>query len=61
MIQETITQWHIIHFLVTTPTASPAVEDFSSQLSSLQIGGNLLIFNKIFSLLIFLFCKVFAL
>lgn len=38
MVQEIITEWHIIHFLGTTPSESPAAEDFSSQLSSLQIG-----------------------
>lgn len=41
LIQETITEWHIIHFVVTTPTESPAFEDFSSQLSSLQIDGSI--------------------
>ncbi|KAL2491059.1 SUPPRESSOR OF AUXIN RESISTANCE1 [Abeliophyllum distichum] len=40
MIQESLTEWHIIHFFGTTPSESPAVEDFSSQLSSLQIDGN---------------------
>ncbi|XP_059648344.1 nuclear pore complex protein NUP160 isoform X2 [Cornus florida] len=39
MIQEIITEWHIIHFFGTTPSESPAIEDFSSQLSSLQIDG----------------------
>lgn len=38
MVQEIITEWHIIHFLGATPSESPAAEDFSSQLSSLQIG-----------------------
>ena len=38
MIQEVVTEWHIIYFLVTTPSEAPAFEDFSSQLSSLQIG-----------------------
>lgn len=38
MIQESLTEWHIIHFFGTTPSESPAIEDFSSQLSSLQIG-----------------------
>ncbi|XP_017229285.1 nuclear pore complex protein NUP160 isoform X1 [Daucus carota subsp. sativus] len=37
MIQEVVTEWHIIYFLVTTPSEAPAFEDFSSQLSSLQI------------------------
>lgn len=38
MIHEVITEWHIIYFLATTPSEAPAFEDFSSQLSSLQIG-----------------------
>lgn len=41
MIQEVVTEWHIIHFLGTTPSESPAIEDFSSQLSSLQIDSNI--------------------
>ncbi|KAK4406816.1 Nuclear pore complex protein [Sesamum angolense] len=40
IIQETITEWHIIHFFGTTPSESPAIEDFSYQLSSLQIDSN---------------------
>ncbi|KAK4476783.1 hypothetical protein RD792_015943 [Penstemon davidsonii] len=40
MIQEIVTEWHIIHFFGTTPSESPAIEDFSSQLSSLQIDSN---------------------
>lgn len=43
MVQEIITEWHIIHFLGTTPSESPAAEDFSSQLSSLQIGWLILV------------------
>ncbi|KAJ8529690.1 hypothetical protein K7X08_036525 [Anisodus acutangulus] len=39
MIQEVLTKWHIIHFFSTTPSESP-LEDFSSQLSSLQLDGN---------------------
>lgn len=38
MIQEIMTEWHIIHYLGTTPSESPAIEDFSYKLSSLQIG-----------------------
>jgi nuclear pore complex protein Nup160 len=38
MIQEIVSEWLIIHFLSTTPSESPSIEDFSSQLSSLQIG-----------------------
>lgn len=38
MIEEIICEWHIIHFLAITPSESAAVEDFSSQLSLLQIG-----------------------
>ncbi|KAK1370532.1 nuclear pore complex protein NUP160 [Heracleum sosnowskyi] len=37
MILEAVTEWHIIYFLATTPSEAPAFEDFSSQLSSLQI------------------------
>ncbi|KAG5228130.1 nuclear pore complex protein [Salix suchowensis] len=37
MIQEIVSEWLIIHFLSTTPSESPSIEDFSSQLSSLQI------------------------
>ncbi|KAL0412834.1 UNVERIFIED_CONTAM: Nuclear pore complex protein [Sesamum radiatum] len=40
IIQETVTEWHIIHFFGTTPSESPAIEDFSYQLSSLQIDSN---------------------
>lgn len=38
MIQEIIAEWLIIHFFAATPSESYAVEDFSSQLSSLKIG-----------------------
>ena len=41
MIQEILTEWHIIHFVVTTPTEAPVLEDFSYQLSSLHIGKHL--------------------
>ncbi|TYJ95575.1 nuclear pore complex protein NUP160 isoform X5 [Cucumis melo var. makuwa] len=37
MIEEIICEWHIINFLAITPSESAAVEDFSSQLSLLQI------------------------
>lgn len=37
-IQETLMQWLILHFMAITPTAPPTVEDFSSRLSSLNIG-----------------------
>ncbi|XP_059313417.1 nuclear pore complex protein NUP160 [Lycium ferocissimum] len=40
MIQEVLAEWHIIHFFSTTPSDSPLLEDFSSQLSSLQLDGN---------------------
>ncbi|KAK9076950.1 hypothetical protein SSX86_005285 [Deinandra increscens subsp. villosa] len=40
LIQEIITEWHIIHFFGTTPCESPTMEDFSSQLSSLQIDSS---------------------
>ncbi|GAV86384.1 Nup160 domain-containing protein [Cephalotus follicularis] len=41
MIQETVYEWLIIHFLGTTPSELPTIEDFSSQLSSLQIDSNI--------------------
>ncbi|XP_031284855.1 nuclear pore complex protein NUP160 isoform X3 [Pistacia vera] len=41
MIQEIVTEWLIILFFGTTPSESPAIEDFSSQLSSLQIDSNI--------------------
>lgn len=41
LIQEIITEWHIIHFFGTTPCESPAIEDFSSQLSLLQIDSSI--------------------
>ncbi|KAL3651476.1 hypothetical protein CASFOL_004478 [Castilleja foliolosa] len=40
MIQEIFTEWHIIYFIGTTPSESPAIEDFSYRLSSLQIDSN---------------------
>ncbi|KAL9141071.1 hypothetical protein ABFS82_14G078800 [Erythranthe guttata] len=40
MIQEVVTEWHIIRFFGTTSSESPAIEDFSHQLSSLQIDNN---------------------
>ncbi|XP_024959556.1 nuclear pore complex protein NUP160 isoform X1 [Cynara cardunculus var. scolymus] len=41
LIQEIITEWHIIHFFGTRPCESPAMEDFSSQLSLLQIDSSI--------------------
>lgn len=38
MIQEIVFEWLIILFFGTTPSESPSTEDFSSQLSTLQIG-----------------------
>ncbi|CAM8903551.1 unnamed protein product [Rhodiola kirilowii] len=38
MVQDIITEWLVIQFIATTPTQGPVVEDFSSQLSSLNIG-----------------------
>ncbi|KAF6156793.1 hypothetical protein GIB67_033262 [Kingdonia uniflora] len=40
MIQEILTEWLILHFLGTTPSESPPLEDFSAQLSSLHIDSN---------------------
>ncbi|XP_057965063.1 nuclear pore complex protein NUP160 [Malania oleifera] len=41
MVQEIITEWLIIHYFGTTGTESPAIEDFSSQLSSLKIDSSI--------------------
>lgn len=38
MVQEIIYEWFLLHFFATTPSESAAIEDFSSQLSLLQIG-----------------------
>lgn len=43
MIQETISEWLIVHFVATTPSESAVIEDFSSQLSLLQIGRLILV------------------
>ncbi|KAD4179671.1 hypothetical protein E3N88_28262 [Mikania micrantha] len=40
LIQEIITEWHIIHFFGTSPCESPTMEDFSSRLSLLQIDSS---------------------
>ncbi|XP_021721051.1 nuclear pore complex protein NUP160-like isoform X2 [Chenopodium quinoa] len=40
MIHETIAEWLIIHFLATMPSESHSAEDFSSQLSSLNIDSD---------------------
>lgn len=41
MIQEFISEWLLIHFFATTPSEPAAIEDFSSQLSLLQIDSNM--------------------
>ncbi|XVF26426.1 hypothetical protein REPUB_Repub14bG0015700 [Reevesia pubescens] len=41
MIEEIIFEWLIILFFCTTPSESPAIEDFSSQLSLLQIDNKI--------------------
>ncbi|XP_062007631.1 nuclear pore complex protein NUP160 isoform X1 [Rosa rugosa] len=40
VIQEIIYEWLLLHFFATTPSESAAIEDFSSQLSLLQIDSN---------------------
>ncbi|POO04174.1 Guanine nucleotide-binding protein, beta subunit [Trema orientale] len=40
MIQEIVSEWLIIHFFTTMPSESAAIEDFSSQLSLLQIDNS---------------------
>lgn len=47
MIDEIISEWLIILFFSTTPSESPATEDFSSQLSLLQIGKFLMVLGWI--------------
>lgn len=47
MIHEVMTEWHIIHYLGTTPSESLAIEDFSYKLSSLQIGRITLDLNSL--------------
>ncbi|KAK2644108.1 hypothetical protein Ddye_019303 [Dipteronia dyeriana] len=41
MIQEIVFEWLIILFFGVTPSESPSIEDFSSQLSTLQIDSNI--------------------
>ncbi|KAK4566003.1 hypothetical protein RGQ29_002278 [Quercus rubra] len=41
MIEEIVSEWLIIHFFATTPSQPAAIEDFSLQLSSLQIDSNM--------------------
>lgn len=38
MLQEIIFEWLIVIFFAVTPSAPAVLEDFSSKLSSLQIG-----------------------
>lgn len=38
MIEEIVSEWLVVHFFANTPSQPAAIEDFSSQLSSLQIG-----------------------
>lgn len=38
-IQGILTHWLLLHYLGTTPTTPPTIEDFSSRLSSLHIGN----------------------
>lgn len=40
MIQDILMEWTVLHFLGTTPSESPAMEDFSTRLSSLHIDSN---------------------
>lgn len=40
LIQDIVLKWIIVLFFCTTPLESASVEEFSSQLSSLQIGSN---------------------
>lgn len=38
MIQDILGQWIVLHFVGTSPTSPPTIDDFSYQLSSLQLG-----------------------
>lgn len=38
MIQDILGQWIVLHFIGISPTMPPTIEDFSYQLSSLQLG-----------------------
>ncbi|KAJ1277864.1 hypothetical protein BS78_04G035900 [Paspalum vaginatum] len=38
MIQDILGQWIVLHFVGISPTSPPTIEDFSYQLSSLQLG-----------------------
>lgn len=37
-VEELLTQWLIVHLMATTPSESPVLEDYSTQLSLLHIG-----------------------
>jgi nuclear pore complex protein Nup160 len=39
MIQDILGQWIVLHFVGTSPTSPPTIDDFSYQLSSLQLGN----------------------
>ncbi|XP_059445417.1 nuclear pore complex protein NUP160 isoform X2 [Corylus avellana] len=41
MIEEIVSEWLVVHFFANTPSQPAAIEDFSSQLSSLQIDSNM--------------------
>lgn len=58
MIQEIVTEWHILHYLGTTPSESPAIEDFSYKLSSLQIGRMKSDLNSLSVVPLFLYCHI---
>uniref|UniRef100_A0A0D9VC52 Uncharacterized protein n=1 Tax=Leersia perrieri TaxID=77586 RepID=A0A0D9VC52_9ORYZ len=38
MVQDILGQWIVLHFIGISPTTPPTIEDFSYQLSSLQLG-----------------------
>jgi hypothetical protein len=40
MIQDILGQWIVLHFVGISPTSPPTIEDFSYQLSSLQLGND---------------------
>jgi hypothetical protein len=53
MIQDILGQWIVLHFVGISPTTPPTMEDFSYQLSYLQLGKKCLNETVALSILIF--------
>jgi hypothetical protein len=60
MIQDILGQWIVLHFVGISPTTPPAMEDFSYQLSYLQLGKKCLNETSVFLFLV-LYMPVFLL